>query len=371
MSNRTVNIIAFDVSYPPNYGGVIDIFYKIKALKESGVDVILHAFTYGRKPSGELEVLCKKVYYYNRDTSLLSHFSLLPYIVKSRASKELLKNLQLNNYPILFEGLHTTYFLNHPKLGARKKIVRTHNIEHDYYLSLFQTEKNIFKKVFFYLEYLKLKKFEQTLRNSSAIAAISGKDYQYFSKISYSEKINPFHQFERFSVSQNQKDFFLYHGNLSVPENIDAVIFLINEVFSKIDKKLIVAGANPTIKIVNLVAKFSNTSLVKNPSNEQMNELKKDALAHILYSKTNSGLKLKLIDALFTANNIIVNNEIVQGELLKNACVIANTPSEIIKAVDQVFSSDLPIIPLENRKKILEEYSNKMNVEKLIKIIFN
>ncbi|MFP5470624.1 MAG: glycosyltransferase family 1 protein [Bacteroidia bacterium] len=372
MNKKTVNIVSFDVPYPANYGGVIDVFYKLQTLKKSGIDIIFHSFIYGKKSSKELESICQEVHYYQRNTSLLSHFSSLPYIVKSRSSKQLLSNLLSNDYPILFEGLHTTYCLNHPKLKSRKKIVRTHNIEHEYYYSLFSTEKNIIKKLFFYFEHLKLKSYESILKSANAIAAISERDKQHFSKrFSNVQKIYPFHQNQEFLISENQHDFVLYHGNLSVSENIDAVAFLVENVFSKINEKVIIAGANPPNFLVKKIAKHQNITLIENPSHEKMFELKHGARAHILYSKTNSGLKLKLIDALFTAKNIIVNDKIIEREALKNACIVANTPLEIIKTIEHVFSSDLPLLSIENRKKILGDYSNKVNAERLLSLIFN
>ena len=68
MTDNHLHIIAFDVPYPANYGGVIDVFYRVKALSEAGVKVHLHCFEYGR---GEQEILkrCHEVKYYKRDTS--------------------------------------------------------------------------------------------------------------------------------------------------------------------------------------------------------------------------------------------------------------------------------------------------------------
>ena len=37
--------------YPPNYGGVIDVFYKIKSLHAIGIKIILHCFKYGKNGS--------------------------------------------------------------------------------------------------------------------------------------------------------------------------------------------------------------------------------------------------------------------------------------------------------------------------------
>ena len=63
-----LNIVSFDVPFPANYGGVIDVYYKLLWLHKAGVKIHLHCFTYGRKPSKELEALCEKVYYYERKT---------------------------------------------------------------------------------------------------------------------------------------------------------------------------------------------------------------------------------------------------------------------------------------------------------------
>ena len=144
-----LRLISFNIPYPANYGGVIDVFYKIKALSEIGVKVILHCFEYGREEAAELNQYCEKVYYYPRKTGLLHQFSFLPYIVNTRKSKVLLTNLQKDNHPILFEGLHCCYYLNHPILEKRQKIVRMHNIEWEYYQHLASLEKNPLKKWFF------------------------------------------------------------------------------------------------------------------------------------------------------------------------------------------------------------------------------
>ena len=57
-----LNVVSFDVPFPPNYGGVIDVYYKLVALRDSGVKIYLHAFVYGRQPSPQLEQICEKVY---------------------------------------------------------------------------------------------------------------------------------------------------------------------------------------------------------------------------------------------------------------------------------------------------------------------
>ena len=39
-----INFVSMDIPDPPNYGGAIDIFYKIKAITELDCKIILHCF---------------------------------------------------------------------------------------------------------------------------------------------------------------------------------------------------------------------------------------------------------------------------------------------------------------------------------------
>ena len=75
---RHLNIIAFNIPWPPNSGGVIDVYYKMKALHRCGVKIVLHCFEYERAHSPELEAICEKVYYYKRHTGLRANITLLP-----------------------------------------------------------------------------------------------------------------------------------------------------------------------------------------------------------------------------------------------------------------------------------------------------
>ena len=91
MPEKHLHIISFDIPYPPNYGGVIDVFYKIKALHSAGIKIHLHCIEYpGRDRTTELNKYCHSVNYYRRKTGLFSALSQKPYIVSSRKSKELI-----------------------------------------------------------------------------------------------------------------------------------------------------------------------------------------------------------------------------------------------------------------------------------------
>lgn len=168
-----LNIITLNIPYPPDYGAMIGSFYRIKWLKAGGIKIHLHCFEYGRSHSEELESLCESVNYYPRKKGLLNHLSIIPYIVKTRTSNNLLENLKTNNFPILFDGLHTTFLLDHPGIKSRKKLVRAHNIEHKYYKSLFINELNIIKKLYYLIEYIKLKGYEEIIMEADYSLTVS------------------------------------------------------------------------------------------------------------------------------------------------------------------------------------------------------
>ena len=53
MPDKHLHIVSFDIPYPPNYGGVIDVYYKLKALHRKGVKIILHCFEYPGRARSE------------------------------------------------------------------------------------------------------------------------------------------------------------------------------------------------------------------------------------------------------------------------------------------------------------------------------
>ena len=131
-----LHIVSFNVPWPADYGGVIDVYYRIVALSKAGVKIHLHCYTYGREEAEELEQWCEEVCYYPRETGLRHQLEWRPYIVASRCSKALLHRLQQDDLPILLEGLHNCLLLERLAGKGRRITVRAHNVEHYYYTSL-------------------------------------------------------------------------------------------------------------------------------------------------------------------------------------------------------------------------------------------
>ncbi|MCB0821050.1 MAG: glycosyltransferase family 1 protein [Bacteroidales bacterium] len=375
MSDKILHIIAFDIPYPPNYGGVIDVFYKLKALHRKGIGIILHCFEYpGRDRSEELNKYCKEVHYYPRLVGFNSALSFKPYIVSSRRSKDLLQNLLNDDHPILFEGLHSCYYINHPQLKNRIKIYRESNIEHRYYYNLFRVDKSPFKKLYFLLASFKLWAYQRILDHANLMLVVSAEDTQYlrdhFPKVKV-EYLPSFHANDEISSKPGKGEFALYNGNIEVPENAHAVEFLINEVFSKNNYQLVVAGMNPPEYIRKLAAELQNIKLVANPPDDEMFRLIREAQVNILVTFQATGLKLKLLNTLYSGRFCLVNQPMLNGTGLDTLCHIGNSPESLSEQLDRLFNISFEKSEIDKREKLLfERFSNEKNADRLISLVF-
>ena len=157
-----LNIVSLDNPYPPDYGGAIDIYYKLKSLSKLGCKINLHYFYSNRNPAPQLEDICDEVYYYPRKSFIKSILNIMiPYVVSSRNSKELISNLSSNNYPILFDGLQCSLISKSKIIKNRKKYLRLHNIESEYMKNLSFAEQNWVRKIGLRLDSFRYKSFEK------------------------------------------------------------------------------------------------------------------------------------------------------------------------------------------------------------------
>lgn len=372
--DKHLHVISFDVPYPANYGGVIDVFFKVKALASLGVKVHLHCFEYGRKPSAELEELCEEVYYYHRKTTRGYLFRRRPFIVVTRSSEELMDRLLKDDHPILFEGLHTCYHLSDERLVNRFKIVRTHNIEHDYYRNLANVEKDVFKKYYFLNEAGKLERFERTLCNAQLVAAISRSDTEYLDpKYPNVNHISAFHPNNKVDIEEGMGSFCLYHGSLEIGENNEAALHLVRNIFSEVkDIPLIIAGNKPSAELKEEVDKLPNVEIRSGLTTEDIHQLIRTAQVNVLPTFQATGIKLKLLAALYMGRHCLVNSFMVENTGLESLCRVEDTDKRFMEALRQLFHEEFNGNGREKREEILSaRFCNGVNAQKLHDLIYS
>ncbi len=367
-----LHIVCLDVPYPPDYGGVFDLFYKIKTLFELGIKIRLHCFTYGRGEQPELNKYCEEVIYYKRVKGLLQLPVRLPYMVTSRANKNLLKNLLKDDHPVLLEGIHCTYFLYTRYLKNRKIFVRLHNVEFEYYRQLAKNENSILKKFYYISESALLKKYESKIASPNFIS-VSLKDADTYKK-EFGVTIKYLPVFLPFSTVESKEgvgEYCLYHGNLGVNENENAATWLVANVFSLLEIPFIIAGKNPSKNLKRFLHQYKNITLVANPEEVEMHNLIANAQINILPSFNSTGVKIKLLNALFNGRYCIVNKEAVYGTELTEACSIAESKQDYIKIINRLITTHFSNDEIEKRKSILSnQFDNIKNGRQLIQWIY-
>ena len=370
-SKRIVHLVSFNIPYPPDYGGIMDVFYKISALKRQDVGVILHCFSYGRGRSRTLERECLKVHYYRRELNLFHIFRKEPFIVVSRRNEMLLRNLLTDIHPIIFEGLHTTWFLCHKALEGRIKMVRTHNIEHVYYRNLALNENNPLRRLYFNTEARKLERYEPKLAGANSLLSISPGDTEYFrSKYGNAVFVGPFHPAEVSFPDKGRGDYVLMHGDFSTAENNAAALHILKEVVSHWKYRTVIAGKRPSAELSDAASSLRHVKLVPNPSMTQMNELIANAQVCLLNASNPTGMKLKLINALTFGRHVVASPAIVSGTGLEELCHEAISPGEWISLTDSLMKEDFTSDMRARRNLLLKEIAdNDNNAKRIVEAI--
>jgi glycosyltransferase involved in cell wall biosynthesis len=363
-----VHIVCLDAPSPPDYGGGIDMYFKVKALASIGRKIILHYFHYraDRGVQG-LEEFCVGVHAYKRKGPGSLSVS-KPYLVSSRVNKELIERLNRDDYPILLEGIHCSGLIPYLK-NKNRVVVRLHNEEAGYYRRLAATEKSIGRKIYFRLESLLVKNYYKTLsKEQIRYASLSTADIEIF-KNQYALKnqhfIPCFIPWQEITSLEGMGDYCLYHGNMGISENEAAAAWLIKKIFRKTDLVLVIAGKNISNGLKSLVARSRNIKLINNPSMEELNALIRDAHINVLPSMNTTGVKLKLLHALFEGRFCVTNTEGLKGSGIEQLADVANEEESFREKILELYKLPFEDHHKKNRQQLLAVYDNIKNAEKL------
>lgn len=375
MKNKAFHIIAFDVPYPPNYGGIVDVFYKLKSLHAVGAKIIYHCFYYAghNPPTALLEQYCEEIYYYERKKApwkLIT--SSLPYVISSRANKALLANLLKNDAPIFFDGIQTCYFMNHPKIKNRKRFFRANNIEHVYYFELAKWETSWLKKQYLKIEARRLKRFEKQLVGVDAILSVAKMDIPHFSHYANTYHIPPFFNSDNQSFINEEQSVrqVLFQGNLSVKENEHAAKFILNEVAPLSKEKIIIAGKDPSVALFDLAKKRKNVTLISTPSIEIMDALIRNSRVNLLLTFQQTGIKLKLLHALESGQHIIINDKMDDSGIFASLCHVENGAVGIVKRMEELLDQPFTTAMKTKRdEEFARNYGNERNAKRILELI--
>jgi hypothetical protein len=127
---------------------------------------------------------------------------------------------------------------------------------------------------------------------------------------------------------------------------------------------------NPPPWLEDMTAGRPNIRLIRNPGEMEMFQLIRHAHLHLMITFQATGLKLKLINALFNGRFCLVNPEMTDGTGLAQLCHIATTPAEFREKIPELFAKNFGEDEIIHRTAFLTgQYSDYENCKKLLEIV--
>ncbi|KAB8330385.1 glycosyltransferase [Scytonema tolypothrichoides VB-61278] len=338
-----ITLICHDIPYPPNRGARVEMWRRIKAFSNIGVE--LQLISWINEPLqpeeiAEIKKYVKEIYLipFQRTLGSLARraIDLLHYplevtsrIVRGKELTTLLSDVRLFHPDVLWlDGIHggeiaatLSKKLNVPL------ITRSHNIEYLYYRRLLASTTDFTSKLKRYLSVSHLESFEKDLLKKSALFYdISVDDFKFWQSQGFKNGryLPPIVEFPKDNYSEQAHDQIsanivydvVFLGNLKVDNNVAGIVWFLTQVFPIIHSalptvKVLIAGSNPVKKIRQLCDEQQGVYLSINPPSS----LAVYQSGHVLINPvlTGSGVSIKSIEMLVSGRPIVSTPQGIAG----------------------------------------------------------
>ena len=291
----------------------------------------------------------------------------------------IIKTLKSESFDIvLLESLFTTPYIETLKTYSTAKIIlRSHNLEYIIWKRLSIESVNPAKKIYLKLLSSQLKQYEIDVFNKiDGIATISDEDKKKYIELKCPVKIEtiPFGiETQKYKVLRNENKTlkFFHIGAMDWKPNLEAVSWLLNDIWPRIQKKipnaeLHLAGKNmPDWLFKNSKQNIFNHKEVKNSSQFI---IENDIMIVPLLSA--GGIRVKIIEGMAYGKTIISTEIGAEGINYKNGenIIIANNPEDFSEKAKKISSKELDHrkIGMNAREHVTNNYDQQLTSKKLI-----
>lgn len=103
------------------------------------------------------------------------------------------------------------------------------------------------------------------------------------------------------------------------------------------------------------------------PSDKELKDIISKAQLHVIPSFNCTGIKLKLLNALFNGRHCIVNAAAAEGDDLKEICHLAETADDFKRIILSLYEKPFTFSDLQlRREKLQHQYNNSQTATRLI-----
>ncbi len=335
-----MTLVCHDIPYPAIHGGRIDMWRRIKAFSQIGVELQLICW-FDRVPHyeeiAEIKKYVSSTYFIPFQYSLCAKtyrfFNLFRYPLE--VTSRLVRGQNLNHlvsqvhafkpHIVWLDGIHGGDVASQLSQYCNIPIVtRCHNIEHLYYQRLFSSAIGT-SKLKRYLSVSHLEQYEKSLlKNSLLFYDISTEDLKFWKSHGFrnGRYLPPLMEFNQ-NINENYQDNnqcsqydIVFLGNLYSNNNVAGIIWFLTQVLPEIrsqlsNVKVLIAGAKPINKIRQLCEHTDGVDLSINPSSSK--QIYNSGRVLINPVLTGSGVSIKSLEMLMAGLPIVSTPQGVAG----------------------------------------------------------
>ena len=155
---------------------------------------------------------------------------------------------------------------------------------------------------------------------------------------------------------------------MRISDNCKAALFTI-AVFSKLKHKLVLASSFEKEEIIKEVEKYEHITFDNLQREDQLENLLQTAHIHSMVTYQKTGIKLKLLNALYKGKFVIGNTKILEDTGLEEACYLANTKQEFRKHIETLLLKDFEEEDLALRIRVLEKFNPLESAKKIAALL--
>jgi hypothetical protein len=346
----------------------------IKALSQEGILIHLHLFQESGSLHQDVEGQVTELQFYKRNQGHKGFSFSTPYSIGSRADDNLKRNLEKDPYPILFEGIESTYFLNKGYFKKRMTLVRLQDLQSQKTGTSRKLQPKGINKIISYYENKLRRSYQKEILKKHRCILTSYKLNEELNSYGIGAKTIFVPQFVGMASAmglEGNGNFCLFHGKLSDKATEDAAIWLLNNVFNVLEVPLVVAGENPSAALEDAAHKKMHTCIVANPGEREMMELIKKAQLHVIPSFIPNGSKNAILQSIVMGRHILINDDNKNGMEFSMVCHQAAEPTAYIQKINELFEAPFTQDEIEKRHCFLHrEFNDKKYVGQLIKLLY-
>jgi len=313
--------------------------------------------------------------------ALKSFFSLKPYTTQWIQNIEARKTIRhfihkLNINVVHFDSIDVAPYIDEVK--DLPKVLNHHNIESQMMMRRFIKEKNLLKKIYFFVEAIKLKKQEKILcAQFRSNVVVSNLDKDRLLKVCPSIKIDVIPNgvdINYFAPTQQnyEPNTLIFAGGMTWYPNRDAMQYFCNKIWPLIktyypDVKMTIIGRNPPKNILKLSRLDPN--IIVTGFVDDIRPYAERTHVYVCPIRDGGGTKVKILDALAMGKPIVAHPIAIEGIDGKAGehFLLAKTPAEFLQQISNLFDNHELCKRLSHngRELAIEKYDFKKIGEKL------